>query len=174
MIIIKQGLVGIGVALLVGFFATGVSAQEVAPEEEIQSPSEKQQEEENKAFFDSLKKTEQSPRFQYNAFGRRDPFLSFVGPNDEQREKMPPLQRVSISEMKLIGVAWGSGRVSAMVQTPDGKSYPVQRGTRIGINQGRVSQIGRESVTVEEPYINIFGRAAQKQVVMKLYTKKEK
>jgi Tfp pilus assembly protein PilP len=163
-----------GVVLLAGCFATGVFAEEMTPQEEETSALEKQQEEENNAFFDSLKQSEQSPRFQYNAFGRRDPFLSFVGPDDEQREKMPPLQRVSVSEMKLIGVAWGSGRVSAMVQTPDGKSYPVQRGTRMGTNQGRVSQIGKESVTVEEPYINIFGRAAQKQVVMKLYTKKEK
>jgi len=118
--------------------------------------------------------TSTSTRFQYHADGRRDPFLSFVHQEGERIEGVPPLQSVAVSELKLIGVASGQGRVNAMLQVPGGKSYPVTIGTRVGINRGRVRRIDTQSVTVEEPYLNIFGRTALQQVVLKLYTDKER
>ena len=113
----------------------------------------------------------QSPRFRYNPAGRRDPFLSFVAPNEAHLKNMPPLQQVALAQLKLIGVAWSGGRASAMIETPDGKTYPVQRGTRMGTNRGQVKDVGAKSIVVEEPYINIFGRTSFKQIIMKLQTK---
>lgn len=122
---------------------------------------------------DPMEEIPQAPRFPYNSLGRRDPFLSFVQPADHVSKNLPPLQQVALSQLKVIGVAWGGGEYSAMVQTPGGKSYPVKRGTKIGTNQGRVKGIGAKEVIVEEPYLNIFGRTDLKEVVMKLYSKKE-
>jgi Tfp pilus assembly protein PilP len=113
------------------------------------------------------------PRFKYNALGRRDPFLSFVKPADEVSKGLPPLQQVMLSSLKLIGVAWSGSGYSAMIQAPDGKSYPVKKGTKMGTNQGRIKDIDAKEIIVEEPYLNIFGRSDLKQTVIKLYTKKE-
>ncbi len=135
-----------------------------------------QQAEGKQEVLDMLKEIAPAPRFQYNPSGRRDPFQSFIKPGDQRLEGLPPLQRVSVSQLKLIGVAWssgGAGAVGAMVQTPDGKTYPVKKGTRIGNNRGRIRDIGAQEVIIEEPYLNIFGRTDLKQVVMKLHKKKE-
>jgi Tfp pilus assembly protein PilP len=133
-------------------------------------------EEIQKQVADSLKGVEAVSRFQYDPSGRRDPFQSFIKPSDGSLEGLPPLQRTSVGQLRLVGVAWSSGgvgAVGAMVQTPDGKTYPVKRGTRIGTNRGRVKEIGAREVIIEEPYLNIFGRTDLKQVVMKLDKKKE-
>ncbi len=141
-----------------------------------ESPVAPEQQEERKDVLGVLKKAGQSARLQYNPSGRRDPFQSFIRPDARQLEGLPPLQRVSISQLKLIGVAWssgGKGVVGAMVQTPDGKSYPVKNGTRIGTNRGRVKSIGAREIIIEEPYLNIFGRTDLKQVAIKLEDKKK-
>ncbi len=113
------------------------------------------------------------PRFEYNPSGRRDPFRSFVQPGGDQFKDLPPLQRVALDQLKLVGVASGEGMVGAMVATPDGKAYPVRRGTKIGTNRGQVKEIRSRAIVVEEPYLNIFGRATVRQVVMELPTKKK-
>ena len=115
-----------------------------------------------------------SPRFRYNSEGRRDPFMSFVRPDEELTKWVHPLQKTAIPTLKLIGVASsGGGGYEGMIQVPDGKSYPVKRGARIGMNQGRIRDIGPTELIVEEPYLNIFGRSDIRQTIMKLYTKKE-
>jgi len=124
-------------------------------------------------IVDPMEAIRQPPHSTYNSFGRRDPFLSFVKPSAEVTKGMPPLQRINVSQLKLIGVALGAGGYGAMIQTPDGKSYPVKRGVRIGTNDGRIKEIGPKEVIIEEPYLNIFGRSDFKQVIIKLYTKKE-
>lgn len=113
------------------------------------------------------------PRFKYNALGRRDPFVSFVKPADEVSKSLPPLQQVTLSSLKWVGVAWSGSGYTAMIQAPNGKSYPVKKGTKMGTNEGRIKDIGPREIIVEEPYLNIFGRSDLKQTVIKLYTKKE-
>lgn len=112
-------------------------------------------------------------RFQYNASGRRDPFMSFVKPSNEIDKKLPPLQQFDVSQMKLMGVASGGGGYGAMVQISGGKTYSVKIGTPIGTNKGHVRAIHAQEIIIEEPFLNIFGRSDLKRIVMKLYTKKE-
>jgi type IV pilus assembly protein PilP len=46
----------------------------------------------------------------YDPSGRRDPFLPMVqlGQQVEQDASLPPLQRVGLTELSLIGVLWGN------------------------------------------------------------------
>ena len=76
--------------------------------------------------------------FTYDPSNRRDPFYGLVqhGDGDQQDEELPPLQRVGLTEVSLIGIIWGGFGFTAMVQTPDGKGYAVRRGTRIGPSVG--------------------------------------
>ncbi|MEK7702443.1 MAG: pilus assembly protein PilP [Nitrospirota bacterium] len=122
---------------------------------------------------DPMAEIREPRQFRYNASGRRDPFLSFVKPDEDLAKGLPPLQSVELSQMKLVGVAWGGSGQGAMVQIAAGKTYPVRVGTRIGMNQGRVKEIGTKEIVVEEAFLNIFGRSDIKRIVMKLYTKKE-
>lgn len=122
-----------------------------------------------------VKKEDPASLFQYNPEGRRDPFKSIIVASAKRStsENLPPLQRKDLSEMKLIGIVWGSFGYGAVVQTPDGKGYPVRKGTRIGINNGVISQITNKELVIEEKYLDIFGETKVRSVVMELHPQKE-
>lgn len=91
----------------------------------------------------SLEKIE-SPLFSYNAVGRRDPFRSIVAETTVSQKSvraLPPLQRNSVTDLRLQGIIWGSYGPRAVVNTPDGKGYTVHIGTKIGPNGGFISSI---------------------------------
>ncbi len=75
--------------------------------------------------------------------------------------------------MKLIGIVWGGFGYGAVIQTSDGKGYPVRKGTRIGTNNGVISQITNKELVVEEKYLDIFGETKIRNIVMELHPQKE-
>ncbi len=109
--------------------------------------------------------------------GRRDPFLSILkeagGESGKKAEELhlPPLQRVSVAELSVIGIIWGGFGYTAMVQTSDGKGYTVQRGTRIGNNNGVVSAITEKAVIVEERFTDIYGKKQVREYAKPLHAK---
>ena len=113
--------------------------------------------------------------FQYNPDGRRDPFKSIIVSSEKQArvENLPPLQRKELSELKLIGIIWGGFGYGAVIQTPDGKGYAVRKGTRIGSNNGIISQITNREVIIKEKYADIFNETKMKETVMELHPRKE-
>lgn len=119
--------------------------------------------------------TKIEPPFQYNPEGRRDPFKSIIVSSEKQgrAENLHPLQRKELSELKLIGIVWGGFGYGAVIQTPDGKGYPVRKGTRMGLNNGAVSRITNREVVVQEKYIDIFSETKIRDVVMELHPQKE-
>ena len=84
---------------------------------------------------------------------------------------MPPLQRISLTELNLIGIIWGGFGYSAMVQTLDGKGYTVRQGTRIGPNNGTVSSITENAVIVHERYTDVYGSKQVREYVKLLHAK---
>ncbi len=114
-----------------------------------------------------------TPRYSYNADGRRDPFLSLVSlEKASKREIRPPLQRVSLNQVQVIGIVWGSYGYSAMVQTPDGKGYTVRQGTLIGPT-GVVRRITEKAVEVEEPYTDLMGEKKMRVTKLTLHPQQE-
>jgi type IV pilus assembly protein PilP len=113
--------------------------------------------------------------FQYNPEGRRDPFKSIIVSSEKQAltENLPPLQRKELSELKVIGIVWGGFGYGAVIQTPDGKGYPVRRGTRMGLNNGVISRITNKEIVVQEKYLDIFNERKTRDVVMELHPHKE-
>jgi len=110
--------------------------------------------------------------------GRRDPFLMIIreaGAADMAKKSedvnLPPLQRVSVSELSVIGIVWGGFGYMAMVQTPDGKGYAVQRGAKIGNNNGIVSAITEKAVIVEERFTDIYGKKQVREYAKPLHAK---
>lgn len=109
----------------------------------------------------------------YDPSGRRDPFLPMVqlGQQVEQDASLPPLQRVGLTELSLIGVLWGNYGYTAMVQTPDGKGYSIRRGTRIGPNNGVVSSITERGIIVQERFTDVYGNKQEREYVKLLHPK---
>jgi type IV pilus assembly protein PilP len=124
----------------------------------------------------ALEIKEEAVAFRYNPEGRRDPFRSIVALSRESQKRiqnLPPLQRLSLSELKLIGVVWGGYGFGAIVQTPDGRGYTLRKGTRVGVNSGIVRRITKEEVVIRETVTNIFGETKTSTVVMKLHPQEE-
>ena len=115
-----------------------------------------------------------SPGYAYRPDGRRDPFLAIVQDANRAVEinlNVPPLQRVALSEISLIGIVWGGFGYLAMVQTPDGRGYTVREGTRIGSSEGLVSSITAEILTVKEPAVDVLGKQEMREHVIPLHPK---
>lgn len=109
----------------------------------------------------------------YDPSGRRDPFAPVLqqlslGPIDPT---LPPLQRVGLMEMNLIAVVWGAYGYAAMVQTPDGNGYTVRRGTRIGPNNGVVSDVTEKGIVVQERFTDVYGSKQEREYVKLLHPK---
>lgn len=100
-------------------------------------------------------------KFVYQAEGRRDPFLPLtairkpVGPVSQ--EPQTPLQQYDLDQYQLIGVIVGLESPRAMVVAPDGKSYILKKGVKIGKNNGVVLDISNEVIRVEEKYYDFSG-----------------
>lgn len=125
-------------------------AKSVAPPQEDAVEKEQQEEEE----------------FVYISEGRRDPFLPLtmikkpvIKVVDE--EPQTPLQSYDVAQYKLIGVIVGMGDPKAMVVAPDGKSYVLAKGIKIGKNNGVIVDITSESVSIQETYYDFSGNVIE-------------
>ena len=93
---------------------------------------------------------EEAPKgFVYSPTGRRDPFEPLVKKGDKKKSNnipLTPLQRFDLGQFRLQAVLIGKGEPHAMVGAPDGKTYILTPGIKIGKRDGVVTQITRESV----------------------------
>lgn len=111
--------------------------------------------------------------YTYDPKSRREPFQSLTRlvKIDKTRLEMPPLQRVQLSDLKLLGIMWGGYGYYGLVRTPDGKGYTVKEGMLMGTNNGVISAITDKAVIVSEPSIDIAGNKSTKDVEILLRPK---
>jgi type IV pilus assembly protein PilP len=109
----------------------------------------------------------------YDPSGRRDPFAPIIenGLQGQTDALLPPLQRIGLTELSLIGIVWGAYGYTAMVQTPDGKGYSIRRGTRVGPNNGVVSSITDRGIIVQERFTDVYGNKQEREYVKLLHAK---
>ncbi len=108
--------------------------------------------------------------YSYDPKSRRDPFQSLTKmiKSASLNPQMPPLQRVQINDMKLLGIMWGGYGYYGLVQTPDGKGYTVKEGMLLGTNNGIIKTITDKAIIVSEPTVDIAGRKSTKEVELLL------
>ena len=113
---------------------------------------------------------EEGEEYNYNPIGKRDPFRSFLADElaPDTRKIVTPLQRYDLDQLHIIGIIWGISSPRAMVTTPDGKGYVVQKGTLIGKNWGKVSRITQDEVIISEEYRDFEGKLIVTEVPLKL------
>ena len=114
----------------------------------------------------------------YDATGKIDPFkplfqASVETPDDSRKKRPPriltPLEKIELSQIRLVAVIVLKNRRIAMVEEASGKGYEVGVGTYIGRNQGRIAQIKDSSIIVKEPVKDIMGRLSERVQEIKLH-----
>ena len=109
----------------------------------------------------------------YDSKGRVDPFIPLLTEKQETAEDgesnrdkpkriLTPLEKMSLSQIKLVAVVQMKGRALAMVEEASGKGYEVRLGTYMGQNGGQVSAIHAESIVVKEYFTDFKGKRRER------------
>lgn len=109
--------------------------------------------------------------YNYNPLGKPDPFRPFVDieiaavkkEKETKKDSIFPLQRAEVESFKLVGIVGDQARRVAVVEDSAKKYYPVFIGTRIGLHDGKVTDILTDRMTVDE----LDGKKI-KRIVLKL------
>ena len=109
--------------------------------------------------------------YSYNPMGKPDPFKPFIEMQVDVAKKAKaskvesifPLQRDGVESFNLVGIMGDETRRVAVVQDAANKFYPLFIGTRIGLNNGKVTNILADRITVDE----LDGKKV-KRIILKL------
>ena len=112
----------------------------------------------------------------YNPKGKIDPFEPLVREmpaavkkkKNIKRKPRTPLERIALSQLKLTAIILASSGNRALVEETSGKGYVVKEGTYIGINGGKISNIKKEIVIVEERFEDFSGKIQTRKRELKL------
>ena len=108
---------------------------------------------------------EKEVEFAYVTEGRRDPFVPLSQIKKPLKgvseEPETPLQSYDIVQFRLVGVIVGRGEPKAMVVAPDGKSYVLAKGVKIGKNSGVVVDITNQTIFIKEKYYDYTGNVIE-------------
>jgi type IV pilus assembly protein PilP len=114
----------------------------------------------------------------YNPVGKIDPFVPLLRDEPakpqqaekikkEKREPMTPLERVDLSQLKLTAIIRTPSGLKAMVEESTGKGYIVGMGTYMGIHSGKVVNILKDRVVVEEEIDDAQGNVVNRNSELK-------
>jgi type IV pilus assembly protein PilP len=107
----------------------------------------------------------------YDKTDRRDPFRSFEWERKELASLDTvggPLEQFDVSQLSLVAVVWKTGSARALVEDPAGQSYIIAKGTRVGKNDGLVTEIDDNLVVVNETYEDYLGNVTKKDIEMRI------
>ena len=78
----------------------------------------------------------------------------------KRRKPLTPLERVNLSQLTLVGIIRSPSGNRALVQESSGKGYVVKKGTYIGTNSGKIVQILKDTIIIEEESEDIYGKVS--------------
>ena len=81
---------------------------------------------------------------------------------------LTPLEKVDLSQLKLLGIILAKSGNRALVADTSGKGYVVSVGTYIGMASGRVVEVLSDRLIVEEEVENILGKISLRKRELKL------
>jgi type IV pilus assembly protein PilP len=110
----------------------------------------------------------------YQPRDRRDPFMPLIVPKKRTETKLTEagrlgtLESYDMSEFALLAIAKKGVKYYALLVTPDNRSFTVNKGTRIGLNKGRVEEITSNKVVLMEYVKDFRGDTRPKQITLEL------
>jgi len=126
---------------------------------------------------------EEQLAYTYDPQGKIDPFRSVFVTQPRQamrasskarERKMPltPLQKLGVSQLKVVGIIISPTGNKALVEDPSGKGYVITIGTYVGSNFGRVTRILKDRIIVEEEVEDFFtGKMKLQPIELRLQKK---
>jgi Tfp pilus assembly protein PilP len=114
--------------------------------------------------------------YQYDAKGKRDPFLSLVAKAAQKPVKKKgasPFESYEIDEIELVAIAWDKKKSYALIILPDKKTYTITEGMPLGMQGGKVQKITRDAVHIREFIKDYRGITKPRDVILKLHKGEE-
>ena len=119
----------------------------------------------------------------YDPKGKSDPFKPLIVERpevplskkvvekviEEVSKTATPLEKMELSQVKLVAIIWNIRDPRAMIEDRTGKGYIIASGTPLGKNKGKVTQITSAGVVVSEQYETSSGKYSTRMVALKLY-----
>jgi type IV pilus assembly protein PilP len=115
----------------------------------------------------------------YEPKSQLDPFMPLIqekapGPSevlepDKPQRILTPLEKMSLSQIKLVAVVIGENKKIAMVEEATGKGYEVRIGTYMGKNGGQVVDIQSDHIVVKELVADFKGIVTERFQELKLH-----
>ena len=84
------------------------------------------------------------------------------------RRPRTPLERIALSQVKLVGIIISEKGNRALLEDASGKGYVVKEGTYIGLNSGKIVQINKDKVVIEEEIEDITGKISNRNIDLTL------
>ncbi|HEX8947386.1 MAG TPA: pilus assembly protein PilP [Dissulfurispiraceae bacterium] len=126
------------------------------------------------AAQDVADKAKTAVAYEYNPKGRRDPFAALiVKAAPEKKRGLTPMENVETADVRLIAILWNKSGYYAVITLPDGKSYTIREGVKLGLNGGSVYKITKNSVIIREQARDERGRISRKDITLKLRREEE-
>jgi len=113
----------------------------------------------------------------YNPKGKLDPFEPLfkakriaLATKKIRRRRAPrtPLEKVSLSQLKLVAIIRTTNENKALVQEATGKGYIVKKGAYIGLNSGKIVQILKDRIIIEEEVEDVYGKTTVSKETLNL------
>jgi len=113
----------------------------------------------------------------YDPVGRIDPFAPLIRSRSEGRpakkkikKRVPrtPLEKMDFGQMKLVAIVKSPKGNRALVEEASGKGYIISKGTYMGLNSGKVTEILKNRIVIEEAVENVLGEVVSKKRELKL------
>ena len=96
----------------------------------------------------------------------RNPFFSYLAIEAKKGERIKtPLECCELSVFKVVAILSGTKESRALIAAPDGKTYSTKNGDRIGLRNGRVVEVGKRSVIVEEMELDDNGEVVYREKI---------
>jgi type IV pilus assembly protein PilP len=116
----------------------------------------------------------------YNPENKIEPFMplfkevpkketeNFQKAEREKRIPRTPLERIDLSQLKLVGLVQLSNGNKGLVEETSGKGYIISMGTYMGPNGGKVVEISKDRIIVEEEVDDVLGKLTLQKRELKL------
>ncbi len=107
--------------------------------------------------------------YSFNPLARRDPFRNPVldgmaGAQAGSAQCSDPLCQWDLEQLHLVAVVTGSADPIAMIEDPSGRGHIVKRNSSIGKQEGKITQILRDSIVVTEYFVAADGKKSPNPV----------
>ena len=129
---------------------------------------------------ESKKSDQQVTAYHYDPMGKKDPFMPLIKESGKITDKLldqgplTPLQKYSLSELRLVAVLLAGDQSKAMVEDAKGDGYILSKGTLIGDNYGEVVDIKKNEVLIAEKEVDsLSGDIVRKNVSLILHKPEE-